>query len=434
VSATERRNGRGRGQRRAAQDGGQGPVRVALVDDAPEVRQSLASALGQLSQIEIVGHAADGVEAIELVEREQPQVVIMDLKMPRMDGIKATRHVVSRLPDTAVLVLSAYGDESLVIEALMAGARGYLLKGTRATELAEAIVSAAGGQARIAGPVTRPVLERLVDALARERETRQAAEEARLASERLSQRQQQFVTMAAHELRTPVTALIGSLATLERLLGGEGRLDPAELDLLFASSRQARRLSRLIEDLTVVAENGSAGITVKPKAVELEQAITGVVGDLEHLGADRVKITCAAGLVAFTDPVRLAQVLTNLIRNALQYSPPETPVEAIASAAPRCLEIAVADRGPGIPEEEVEHLFDRFGRESYGPTTGLGVGLWTVRELLNAMNGKIEVERNQEGGATFRIQIPAAEAPQPRRKTVQSRGGRSGSAEPKGKR
>jgi signal transduction histidine kinase len=389
---------------------------VALVDDAPEVRQSLASALGQLTQIEIVGHAADGVEAIELVERERPQVVIMDLKMPRMDGIAATRHVVSRLPDTAVLVLSAYGDESLVIEALMAGARGYLLKGTRATELAEAIVSAAGGQARIAGPVTRPVLERLVDALARERETRQAAEEARLASERLSHRQQQFVTMAAHELRTPVTALIGSLATLERLLGAS-RLDPAELDLLVASSRQARRLSRLIEDLTVVAENGSAGITVDPKVVELEQAIGGVVGDLEHLGADRVKITSAPELVAWTDPDRLAQVLTNLIRNALQYSPPDSPVEVIATAAGETVEVAVVDRGPGIPEDKVEHLFERFGREGPAPATGLGVGLWTVRELLNAMKGTIEVDRNPEGGATFTIAVPApgAKAPKPPR-------------------
>jgi signal transduction histidine kinase len=407
VSATERRSrGRQDGKRRGQPDGRRGPVRVALVDDAPEVRQSLASALGQLTQIEIVGHAADGVEAIELVERERPQVVIMDLKMPRMDGIKATRHVLSRLPDTAVLVLSAYGDESLVIEALMAGARGYLLKGTRATELAEAIVSAAGGQARIAGPVTRPVLERLVDALARERETRQAAEEARLASERLSHRQQQFVTMAAHELRTPVTALIGSLATLERLLGSN-RLDPAELDLLVASSRQARRLSRLIEDLTVVAENGSAGITVDSREVELEQAISGVVGDLEHLGADRVKITSPPGLSAWTDPDRLAQVLTNLIRNALQYSPPDSPVEVIANAAGKRVEVAVVDRGPGIPEDEVEHLFDRFGREGPGPATGLGVGLWTVRELLNAMRGTIHVDRNTDGGATFTIAIPA---------------------------
>ena len=100
-------------------------------------------------------------------------------------------------------------------------------------------------------------------------------------------------------------------------------------------------------------------------------------------------------------------MLTNLVRNALQYSAPDSPVEVIATAAGDTVEVAVVDRGPGIPEEEVEHLFDRFGREGSGPTTGLGVGLWTVRELLNAMKGTIEVERNPDGGATFTIAIPA---------------------------
>ncbi len=130
MSAGDRRRVGGTGRE---DDGGRDPVRIVVVDDAAEVRQSLAGALGQLSGIEIVGLAGDGLEAIELVERERPNVVIMDLRMPRMDGIQATRLIAGRHSDTAVLVLSAYGDESLVIEALMAGARGYLLKGTRAT-------------------------------------------------------------------------------------------------------------------------------------------------------------------------------------------------------------------------------------------------------------------------------------------------------------
>ena len=383
------------------------PVRVVVVDDAAEVRRSLASALGQLSGIEIVGLAGDGLEAIDLVARERPDVVIMDLRMPRMDGIQATRLVASRHPDTAVLVLSAYGDESLVIEALMAGARGYLLKGTRATELAEAIVDAAAGQGRIAGPVTRPVLERLVEALGQERETRKAAEEARVAQERLNERQQQFVTMAAHELRTPVTALLGSLATLERLLRPGRVVGPAEMDLLVACTRQSRRLSRLVEDLMVVADEGHGGITVSSRKVEVAQCIAAVVADLDHLGSERVKVTARPELAAWTDPDRLGQVLTNVVRNALQYSPPESPVEVIASGSPSMVEVAVADSGPGIPEEELEHLFDRFGRP--GPSAaGLGVGLWTVRELLDAMKGSIKVERNDAGGSTFRIAVPAA--------------------------
>jgi signal transduction histidine kinase len=303
-------------------------------------------------------------------------------------------------------VLSAYGDESLVIEALMAGARGYLLKGTRATDLADAIVGAAGGQARIAGPVTRPVLERLVDALGQERETRKAAEEARAAIERLNERQQQFVTMAAHELRTPVTALLGSLATLERLLGPE-RVQPAELDLLVACTRQARRLSRLVEDLMVVADEGRSGITVNSRRVDVGQSIQLVVADLDHLGSERVKVTASPDLVSWTDPDRLGQVLTNVVRNALQYSPPDTPVEVVACAREAMIEVAVADRGPGIPEDEMARLFDRFGRS--GPSAaGLGVGLWTVRELLDAMDGTVSVERNADGGSTFRIAVPAA--------------------------
>ncbi len=408
MSAGDRRRVGGTGRE---DDGGRDPVRIVVVDDAAEVRQSLAGALGQLSGIEIVGLAGDGLEAIELVERERPNVVIMDLRMPRMDGIQATRLIAGRHSDTAVLVLSAYGDESLVIEALMAGARGYLLKGTRATELAEAIVSAAGGQSRIAGPVTRPVLERLVDALGQERETRKAAVEARTALERLNERQLQFVTMAAHELRTPVTALLGSLATLERLLVPE-RVRPAELDLLVACTRQARRLSRLVEDLMVVADEERSGITVNSRRVEVAQSIAAVVADLDHLGSERVKVTAAPELVAWTDPDRLGQVLTNVVRNALQYSPPDTPVEVVASAIPEKIEVAVADRGPGIPEDKMRHLFDRFGRP--GPSAaGLGVGLWTVRELLDAMRGVIEVERNDDGGSTFRIAVPAADAQQP---------------------
>ena len=408
MSAGDRRRVGGTGRE---DDGGRDPVRIVVVDDAAEVRQSLAGALGQLSGIEIVGLAGDGLEAIELVERERPNVVSMDLRMPRMDGIQATRLIAGRHSDTAVLVLSAYGDESLVIEALMAGARGYLLKGTRATELAEAIVSAAGGQSRIAGPVTRPVLERLVDALGQERETRKAAVEARTALERLNERQLQFVTMAAHELRTPVTALLGSLATLERLLVPE-RVRPAELDLLVACTRQARRLSRLVEDLMVVADEERSGITVNSRRVEVAQSIAAVVADLDHLGSERVKVTAAPELVAWTDPDRLGQVLTNVVRNALQYSPPDTPVEVVASAIPEKIEVAVADRGPGIPEDKMRHLFDRFGRP--GPSAaGLGVGLWTVRELLDAMRGVIEVERNDDGGSTFRIAVPAADAQQP---------------------
>jgi signal transduction histidine kinase len=385
------------------------PVRVLVVDDIEQVRDGLARLLGQLGGIEVVGTAGDGVEAVELVGVHRPQVVVMDLRMPRMDGVEATRQIVARHAGVEVLMLSAYGDESLVIEALMAGARGYLLKGAAAAELADAITGAVAGEARIAGQVTRPLLEKLVDTLGRERETRRAAEQARRASEHQRRREQQFATVTAHELRTPVAGLLGSLVTLERLFGPE-RLPALALELLAASTRQARRLARLVEDFAVVARETEGGILMNPARVEVAQVLDAVVGELDQQAATRLRVEVTPGLRAWADQDRLVQALTNLVRNALQYSPDGTPVDVAAGPGqgPGTVQVTVDDRGPGIPAERLPQLFDRFGERTPGQTGGLGVGLWIARELLTAMHGEVRVERNANGGAGVRVTVPAA--------------------------
>jgi signal transduction histidine kinase len=385
------------------------PVRVLVVDDIEQVREGLARLLGQLGGIEVVGTAGDGVEAVELVGVHRPQVVVMDLRMPSMDGVEATRQIVARHAGVEVLMLSAYGDESLVIEALMAGARGYLLKGAAAAELADAITGAVAGEARIAGQVTRPLLEKLVDTLGRERETRRAAEQARRASEHQRRREQQFATVTAHELRTPVAGLLGSLVTLERLSAPE-RLPPQALELLGAATRQARRLARLVEDFAVVAKETEGGILLNPARVVVAEVLDAVVGELDRQAATRLRVEVAPGLRAWADQDRLVQALTNLVRNALQYSPDGTPVDVAAGPGqdPGTVQVTIDDRGPGIPAERLPQLFDRFGERTPGRTGGLGVGLWIARSLLTAMRGDVRVERNADGGASARVTVPAA--------------------------
>jgi signal transduction histidine kinase len=385
------------------------PVRVLVVDDIQQVREGLARVLGQLGGIEVVGTAGDGVEAVELAGTTDPQVVVMDLRMPNMGGVEATREILARQADVSVLMLSAYGDESLVIEALMAGARGYLLKGAPASELADAITGAVAGEARIAGQVTRPLLEKLVETLGRERDTREATEEARRASEHQRRREQQFATVTAHELRTPVAGLLGSLVTLERLCAPD-RLPPQAQELLAASTRQARRLARLVEDFAVVAKDSDGGILVNPTRVAIDQVVEAVVAELDEQSAARVRADVALGLRAWADQDRLAQVLANLVRNALQFSPPESPVDVTARPGPDpgTVLIVVDDRGPGIPAERLPQLFDRFGERAPSESGGLGVGLWIVRELLTAMDGDVRVERNADGGASLRVTVPAA--------------------------
>ncbi len=120
-------------------------ITVLIADDHPVYRDGLASLLEPLPGIEVVARAADGIEAVEQARVTQPDVVIMDLQMPRLNGIEATRQVLAELPHTGVLVITMGEDESTVFTAVTAGARGYLLKGADAEEVIQAIRTVHGG-------------------------------------------------------------------------------------------------------------------------------------------------------------------------------------------------------------------------------------------------------------------------------------------------
>jgi DNA-binding NarL/FixJ family response regulator len=126
------------------------PIRVLIVDDHGIVRQGLRMYLGVDPELEIVGEAADGAEAIELAARLHPQVVLMDLLMPVMDGITAIAHIRREMPEIEVLALTSVLEDASVVEAVRAGATGYLLKNTGVKELCRAIKAAAAGQVQLA--------------------------------------------------------------------------------------------------------------------------------------------------------------------------------------------------------------------------------------------------------------------------------------------
>jgi DNA-binding NarL/FixJ family response regulator len=135
---------------------------VVLADDQRVVREGLASLLGLLPDIEVLGTASDGEEAIALVERLRPDVVLMDLRMPRCDGVAATRRLREQGSTTHVVVLTTYADDRSVVEALRAGARGFLTKDAGAEEIERAIAAVVRGEAAI----DPAVQHHLVDAVA----------------------------------------------------------------------------------------------------------------------------------------------------------------------------------------------------------------------------------------------------------------------------
>lgn len=136
-------------------------IRVAVADDQAIIRDGLVTVLGLLPDVEVVGEAADGEQAVALAVTEHPDVLLMDLRMPVLDGAAATARVTAEAPGTAVLVLTTYADDESILGALRAGARGYLTKDAGRSELAAAVRAVASGQSTFAPEVGARIVSSL---------------------------------------------------------------------------------------------------------------------------------------------------------------------------------------------------------------------------------------------------------------------------------
>lgn len=143
-----------------------GPIRILIAEDHAVVRQALSVMLGMESDVTVVGEAVDGEQAITLCQELNPDLVLMDVRMERMDGVEATRKLRGICPDTAILILTGFGDEQILLQAVEAGAHGFLLKDASSEELLEAIHRLVKGESL----VTPSLLRRLLDEIAHRHE------------------------------------------------------------------------------------------------------------------------------------------------------------------------------------------------------------------------------------------------------------------------
>jgi DNA-binding NarL/FixJ family response regulator len=138
---------------------GDGALRLLIVDDQPLIRRGLAMMLATEAGIEVVGQASDGLEAIAMTLDLSPDVVVMDLQMPRASGVVATREITARRPATRVVVLTTFDHDDLVFEAIRAGARAYLLKDASEAEVLETVRAVHRGESRLSPTIARKVMD-----------------------------------------------------------------------------------------------------------------------------------------------------------------------------------------------------------------------------------------------------------------------------------
>jgi two-component system, NarL family, response regulator LiaR len=215
-------------------------VRVVIADDHDVVRRGLRAVLDLDAALEVVGDAANGTQAVRLAHRLRPDVVLMDLGMPEMDGVAATEAIRRELPDTKVLVLTSMLEDASVCAAVRAGAIGYLLKDTRAPELREAIKAAAAGQAQFSPGAAARLMREVV---APERPAALSAREVdvlRLLARGLANKEiSRDLGIAEKTVKTHVSSILAKLGVQSRTQAAlyAGRSGLVRLDELGANEK-----------------------------------------------------------------------------------------------------------------------------------------------------------------------------------------------------
>jgi len=222
-------------------------------------------------------------------------------------------------------------------------------------------------------------------------------------------RQREFVSDASHELRSPLTVLRGRIETLLRRRG----VSEEARDEMQSLLREVSRMDRLIDDMLTLAR-AERGTLLETRVFPLKDLIEDVRRDLPLLGARDYRVEGNPGGTLEGDPDRLAQVLRNLVSNAVRHSGEKGTVVVSVTARNGDARFAVKDDGPGIPPEQLDRIFDRFYRTDEGRTRddgGSGLGLAIARAIVRAHGGEITAESKPGAGATISFEVPGYLAP-----------------------
>ncbi len=369
------------------------PRRVLIVEDSRTAAHSLAFRLGEQGLVCEVSHDLAG--ALERLSEDSYDLILLDLGLPDVRGLQGLRAIKALRPEVPVVILTGNDDAELAVEALQAGAQDYLVKGQAGQLLLRTLTFA----------WERNRVRRALDQVTAELQEKNAA------LQRVNAEKDALMGMAAHDLRNPLAVVMGMSSML--LDGLEGPLEPAQRELLVHIERSSTFMRALINDLLNISTIESGLLVLAPSDIDLGELADENVALNTRLAAHKsIRLewtTPPQPIMVRADPVRLVQVMNNLISNAVKYSVPDTTTQVRLVAADGFAVFSVADQGLGIPADEQERLFRPFERASTRSTGGeesTGLGLAIIKKIIDAHGGRIELESSPGAGSTFTVHLP----------------------------
>ncbi len=360
-------------------------IRALIVEDDALVGEMIQGLLEEIGHV-VVGKALDGARAVELAKELQPDVVLMDIEMPDVNGIEATRQIMRQCP-TPVVMVTAHESPSLVEQASAAGVGAYLLKPPSSREMERAITIA---------------LARFEDMM----KLRRLNEELQRRNEELDA----FAHTVAHDLQSPLSLVIGYAEVLEEDFAAL----PAEQmrTYLHTITKNSRKMSTIIDALLLLAGVHKAGVTLE--SLNMTDIVTQAQQRLAPLLDEyQPEITLPASWpTALGYGPWVEEVWTNYISNAIKYGgrPPRLELGAEVQSN-GMVRFWIRDNGPGLTTEEQRRLFTPFTRLDQVQVKGHGLGLSIVRRIVEKLGGEVRVESAgiTGQGSTFSFTLPGVD-------------------------
>ncbi len=371
------------------------PINVLLVEDSPDdatlIREMLAETNGPGFRVERVDCLWDGLERLA---QNGIDFVLLDLSLPDSVGLPTFLAARTEAHGVPIVVLTGLADETVAATTIHAGAQDYLIKG------------------EVSGPLIARSIRYAI-------ERHRVLEELDHVGRKQLRMKDEFLSHVSHELRLPLSVIHQFVTIL--LDGLAGGLIPEQREYLGIALGNVNRLRSMVDELLEVTRAETGKLTVEAEPTSVARVIADVLNTFRVAAAQ--KVLCLSGDVsdllppALADPERLRQILTNLIDNAIKFTPEHGTVTVRAGFFENdkdFLCISVADTGCGISPEAAPRIFDRFYQESgtvEGHRKGLGLGLYICRELVSRHGGRIWVESRPGQGSVFSFTLPVFSLP-----------------------